>query len=304
VRKWNFIYLGKKAKPSLVIGTLAFIAPLIAEFLFLSIVTNWTIQAKISVGLALTTTSVAVVYAILTEYEIMKLPASRLIIAITFVNDILTLIGINLISPSFDIYIVATFFTILGILILVIPHLLRYIVQRYGRRAVEMELRFILASMLGVAVLADVAKLHAVFGAFVLGLVFANTIQKYEDILSKMRTVTFSLLSPAFFIRAGLLIGLPAVIQNISLILCLLAVKLLSKFAGTYLLSKKWIDESVGTFSALLFSTGLTVGSITATLARDLHFINQTQFSVAIVTVILSAVVPTLLAKRFVPKKI
>ncbi|HJT47437.1 MAG TPA: cation:proton antiporter [Nitrososphaeraceae archaeon] len=300
----EFHILRKKAKASLVIGSLAFIAPLIAEFLFLSIVTNWTLQAKISVGLALTTTSVAVVYAILTEYEIIKLPASRIIIAVTFVNDILTLIGINLISPSFDVYVIVTFFTLIGILIIAIPKLLGHIVERYGRRAVEMELRFILASMLGVAVLADVAKLHAVFGAFVLGLVFASTIQKYQDVLSKMRTVTFSLLSPAFFIRAGLLIGLPAVIQNIALIMGLLAVKLLSKFAGTYLLSKKWIDESAGMFSALLFSTGLTVGSITATLARDLHFIDQTQFSVAIVTVILSAIVPTLLAKRFVPQKI
>ena len=300
----EFLLLRKKAKASLTIGTLAFLAPLTAEFLFLSFATNWTLQAKISVGLALTTTSVAVVYAILTEYEIMKLPASRIIIAVTFVNDILTLIGINLISPSFSIYILATFFTILGSLIFLIPILLRYIVERYGRRAVEMELRFIFASLLGVAFIADVAKLHAVFGAFVLGLVFASTIQKYEDVLSKMRTVTFSLLSPAFFIRAGLLIGLPAVIQNIALIISLLAVKLLSKFAGTYLLSKKLIDESVGMFSALLFSTGLTVGSITATLARDLGFINQTQFSVAIVTVILSAIVPTLLAKRFVPRKI
>jgi glutathione-regulated potassium-efflux system ancillary protein KefC len=300
----EFLILRKKAKASFTIGTLAFIAPLVAEFLFLSLATNWTFQAKISVGLALTTTSVAVVYAILTEYEIMKLPASRVIIAVTFVNDILTLIGINLISSSFNVYVIATFFTILGILILLIPTVLRHIVERYGRRAVEMELRFIFASLLGVAFLADIAKLHAVFGAFVLGLVFASTIQKYQDILSKIRTVTFSFLSPAFFIRAGLLIGLPAVIENISLILGLLAVKLLSKFAGTYLLSKKWIDESAGMFSALLFSTGLTVGSITATLARDLGFINQTQFSVAIITVILSAIVPTLLAKRFVPKKI
>ena len=57
-------------------------------------------------------------------------------------------------------------------------------------------------------------------------------------------------------------------------------------------------------FSALLFSTGLTVGSITATLAKDLGFINQTQFSVAIVTVVLSAIVPTVIARRFVPVRL
>ena len=300
----EFLLLKRKAKASFTIGSLAFLVPLLAEFMFLSVVTDWSYEAKIAIGLALSTTSVAVVYAILTEYEITKLPASRVIIAVTFVNDILTLIGINLISPNFNLYIIAGFFLILAILIFLVPKLLRYVVMKHGKSAVEMELRFIFAALLGVAALADIAKLHAVFGAFVLGLVFASSIQKYPDVLSKMRVVTFSFLAPAFFIRAGMLIGLPAVFENILLILGLLGVKLGSKFAGTYLLSKKWIDESAGVFSALLFSTGLTVGSITATLARDLGFINQTQFSVTLIAVVLSAVVPTLIAKRYVPKKI
>jgi glutathione-regulated potassium-efflux system ancillary protein KefC len=300
----EFVLLRRKTKASFTIGSLAFLAPLLAEFLFLSIVTDWGFQAKLSVGLALITTSVAVVYAILTEYEIIKLPASRIIIAVTFVNDILTLIGINVISPSFDLNVLVAFFAIIGILISVIPRVLKNIVEKYGRRAVEMELRFIFAAMLGIAFFADVVKLHAVFGAFLLGLVFANSIHKYEDILPKIRTVTFSILSPAFFIRAGMLIGLPVVIQNLMLIVGLLGVKLASKFAGTYLLSKRWIDNSAGIFSALLFSTGLTVGSITATLAKDLGFINQTQFSVAIVTVVLSAIVPTVIARRFIPVRL
>ena len=299
----EFLLLKKKAKASLTIGTVAFLAPLIGEFLFLSFVSDWSLQAKISVSLALTTTSVAVVYAVLSEYEILKLPASRLIIAITFVNDILTLIAINMVSPAFD-YFTVIFFSILGVLVLIIPRLLKHVVERYGKRAVELELRFIFGSMLAVAFLADVGKLHAVFGAFVLGLVFANSIQKYQEVLTKMRTVTFSILAPAFFMRAGLLIGLPAVIQNIGLILGLLGVKLGSKFAGTYFLSKKMIGESEAVFAALLFSTGLTVGTITATLARDLGLINQTQFSVAVITVVLSAIVPTVIAKKFVPKKV
>jgi regulator of extracellular matrix RemA (YlzA/DUF370 family) len=54
----------------------------------------------------------------------------------------------------------------------------------------------------------------------------------------------------------------------------------------------------------MLFSTGLTIGTITATLGRDLGLLNQTQFSVTVVTVILSAIIPSIIAKRFVPKKI
>ena len=112
----EFLLLKRKAKASFTIGSLAFLVPLLAEFMFLSVVTHWSYEAKIAIGLPLGTTSVAVVYAILTEYEITKLPASRVIIAVTFVNDILTLIGINLISPNFNLYIIAGFFLILAIL--------------------------------------------------------------------------------------------------------------------------------------------------------------------------------------------
>jgi hypothetical protein len=54
-------------------------------------------------------------------------------------------------------------------------------------------------------------------------------------------------------------------------------------------------------FSTMLFSTGLTVGTITATLGHQLGYLSDTQFSVIVTVVILSAVVPTLIAKRFLP---
>lgn len=293
--------LRNSAKQSFTIGSMAFAVPLIGEVAFLSLFTNWSTLAILAASIALTTTSVAVVYSVLLEYELMELKASKLIIAATFVNDILTLIAINLISPSFNMYTIA-FLLIIAFLILVLPKILEYVVESYGKRAVELELRFIFAAMLGVSFIADVGKLHAVFGAFVLGLVFANCIQSYSDILPKTRSVTFSLLSPAFFVRAGMLISLPAVVQNIGIILGLLGVKMLSKFIGTYYFNKKWIPEAP-IFSTMLLSTGLTVGTITATLGRDLGFLDQTQFSIAIIAVILSALVPTLIAKRFVPDK-
>ncbi len=294
--------LRKSAKPSFTIGIMAFAMPLIGEMLFLSLLTDWTLISRLAASIALTTTSVAVVYAVLLEYELLDLRASKLIIAATFVNDILTLIAINLLSPSFNL-VTVVFVAIIALMILALPRAMEYLVESYGKRAVELELRFIFAAMLGVSFIADAGKLHAVFGAFVLGLVFANCIHNYDDILPKARSVTFSLLSPAFFVRAGLLVSLPAVIQNVGLILGLLGAKMLSKFIGTYYFNRKWIPEA-SMFSTMLLSTGLTVGTITATLGRDLGFLDQTQFSVAVITVILSAIVPTLIAKKFVPKRV
>ena len=298
----EFVLLKSKAKESLAIGTMAFVAPLIGIFLFLTLVTDWTFHARLAGSLALTTTSVAVVFAVLTEYGIIKVPFARTIIAVTFVNDILTLIGVNFISPSFNIF---SLLFLLGLVALVptVPRLLKVVVRNYGKKAVEIELRFMIAMLLVVAYLADEVNLHAVFGAFVLGLIFANSIQGYQDVLSKMRVVTFTLLAPFFFVRAGMLISLSAVIANAALVFGLLGVKLLSKFVGVYALCRKFIPEAP-MFSTMLFSTGLTVGTIVATLGLNLGFLSQTQFSVVVTAVILSAVVPTLIAKRFMPSKL
>jgi len=292
----------KHLKKSLIIGSISFIAPLLGIFAFTTAFTDWSLMAKLAAGLALTTTSVAVVYAVLTEYDLLKMQIGAVVISVTFVNDILTLIGINVLSPSFNIY-TALFIGVIIALAVLLPKLLRYVVSRYGRRSVELELRVILAMVLAIALIADAGKLHAVFGAFLLGFLFANSIQKYDEIRSKLRTITFAILSPAFFIKTGLLISLPTVASNVFLIVGMLAAKLISKFAGTYPACRRWIPEGAA-FSSLMFSTGLTVGTITATLGLELGVLDSAQFSSVIMAVILSAIVPTVIAKRFVPKKV
>ncbi|MEM4658149.1 MAG: cation:proton antiporter [Candidatus Methanosuratincola sp.] len=292
----------KNLKLSLALGSMSFLAPLVGEVLFFSFFTDWGLTTILVASLALTTTSVAVVYAVLTEYDLLKLPLGGAIIAVTFVNDILTLVGVNLLSPSVN------YFTVLFIVLVIaaavlIPRLLRKVVSSYGRRSVEVELRLVIALILLMALVADAGKLHAVFGVFLLGFLFANNIQEYEEIRSKIRTVTFALLSPAFFIKAGLLIDLGAVANSGAIILGALAAKLASKVVGTYPLTRKWLPEGA-IFSTLMLSTGLTVGTITATLGLELGLLTRDQFTSVVMAVILSAVVPTLIAKRFIPRKL
>lgn len=295
----EFRLLRKQAKQSFGIGSVAFAAPLVGIVGVLTLFTNWSLQARVAGGLSLTTTSVAVVYAVLSEYGMIKTSTAKTIIAVTFVNDILTLLGINLIQPSFNLATLA-FVIFMVALVPVVPRLLRGVVAHFGDKAIEVELRLVLAVLLAISFLANVANLQAVFGAFVLGLVFASSIQDHQQILSKMRTLTFAFLAPAFFIRAGMLIVLPAVVADLALVFGLLVTKMGAKFAGVYGLTRRWIPEAA-VFSTMLFSTGLTVGTITATLAEQLGYLSESQFSVIVSVVILSAVVPTLIAKQFVP---
>jgi hypothetical protein len=53
------------------------------------------------------------------------------------------------------------------------------------------------------------------------------------------------------------------------------------------------------TYTTLLMATGLTFGTILALFGLQNHIINQTQYTILVSTVILSAFVPTLFAQKF-----
>jgi Kef-type K+ transport system membrane component KefB len=52
-------------------------------------------------------------------------------------------------------------------------------------------------------------------------------------------------------------------------------------------------------YTTMLMSTGLTFGTISALFGLENHIISQAQYTVLVTVVILSAVVPTLIAERF-----
>jgi Kef-type K+ transport system membrane component KefB len=52
-------------------------------------------------------------------------------------------------------------------------------------------------------------------------------------------------------------------------------------------------------YTTMLMSTGLTFGTISALFGLENHLISQAQYTVLVTVVILSAVVPTLIAERF-----
>jgi Kef-type K+ transport system membrane component KefB len=115
-----------------------------------------------------------------------------------------------------------------------------------------------------------------------------------------MRTVALAFLTPIFFIKAGLNVSLPAVYVNLGLVLILFAVKIGTKFLGVYPLSKKYLPDDA-LYTTLLMSTGLTFGTISAVYGLSAKIINIDQFSILVTVVVASAVIPTIIAKKFEP---
>jgi len=188
-------------------------------------------------------------------------------------------------------------------LIVGLPKTAPWFFGRYGNRVIEPEIKLVFACLLVLMVLATASNGHAVLPAFVLGLVMSRHYAEHRDEQQRLRIVAFAFLTPFFFIKGGLNVSLGAVVSNLGLLGALLLTKMAPKIAFVYPLARRAIPRHA-TFATLLMSTGLTFGTISALYGLTAHIIDETQFSLLITVVVLSAVVPTFIAERwFLPDR-
>ena len=93
-------------------------------------------------------------------------------------------------------------------------------------------------------------------------MVLADTVGKDHALVRRLRTLTFGFLTPFYFIRAGSLVSLPALIAAPVTFLVLLLGKMVTK-AGVYSVARaSGSPRHEGIYTTLLMSTGLTFGTI------------------------------------------
>ncbi|MGH2681966.1 MAG: cation:proton antiporter [Actinomycetota bacterium] len=175
----------------------------------------------------------------------------------------------------------------------VLPTTTRFVIRRVGHRVSEPEIKFLLAVLIGLGALAAAAGSEAVLPAYVAGLVIAGIFLHDRVLIDRMRSICFALLTPFFFLRAGLLISAPALASGAGVIALLLGVKLTAKGIGVWPTARAFgIPGRERTYLTLLMSTGLTFGSIAALFGLTNGLISQQQYSELVMVVILSTFVP------------
>jgi len=146
-----------------------------------------------------------------------------------------------------------------------LPVTMRFVIRTFGHRVSEPEIKFLLAVLLGLGALATAAGSEAVLPAYVGGLVVAGLFHTDRVLIDRIRSISFALLTPFFFLRAGVLISAPELVSGAGIIALLLGVKLISKAVGVWPTAKLFkIPQRERTYLTLLMSTGLTFGSIAA----------------------------------------
>jgi Kef-type K+ transport system membrane component KefB len=290
-------YMRRRLGFSLGIGLVSFVGPFVVSSAVALLLLDWSTRASLIAGTALSTTSLAVVYAVLVERGLTDTGVGKLLMSATFVTDLCTALALSaiFIKPNlwFPVFLAAS----LG-LILALPRIAPWFFGRYGDRVIEPEIKLVFLCLFVLMVLADASNGHAVLPAFVLGLVMSRHYQEHREEQKRMRVVAFAFLTPFFFIKGGMNVSLGAVVTNLGLLAALLAAKMVPKIGFIYPLAHR-ADRRHGTFTTLLMSTGLTFGTISSLYGLNAGIIDKTQFSLLVTVVVLSAVVPTAIAERW-----
>ena len=288
-----------KWKEATALGLSGFIAPFLGCAAMAHYVLGWDMRASWIAGVALSTTSVAVVYAVMLETGLNTTKYGKVVLAGCFINDLGTVLALGFIFAPFTMKTLIFAGVSIPVFFL-LPYVTPRFFKKYGGRPSEMEAKFLLLCLFGMGGLAAWADSEAVLPAYMIGMVLAGTVGKDHSLVRRLRTLTFGLLTPFYFIRAGSFVSLPTLIAGPWVFLILLLGKMASKFISVYPITKFYKSPiKEGMYTTLLMSTGLTFGSISALFGLSHNIIDTAQYSFLIATVVGSAVIPTLIANAF-----
>lgn len=289
----------KQWKQATAIGLVSFAGPFLGCTAIARWGLGWSPEASWLAGIAMSTTSVAVVYAVMLEFGLNVTNYGKVVLAACFITDLATVVALGLIFAPFT-WKTLVFLGAGAAAFFALPWIVPRFFRRYGGRPSELEAKFLMFALFGMGALATWADSEAVLPAYLLGMVLAGTVGKDHALIRRLRTLTFGLLTPFYFIRAGSLVSLPALAAAPAAFIVLLAGKMLTKVIGVYPVTRAYgSPKQEGMYTTLLMSTGLTFGTISALFGLSHEIIDQAQYSALVAAVVASAVVPTLIANAF-----
>jgi Kef-type K+ transport system membrane component KefB len=297
------VVIRTKLKEVSVVGIVGFLAPFAGGTAVAHFILGWTIPSSFLAGIALSTTSMAVVYAVMLETGLNRTEFGKGILGACFINDLGTVIALGLMFSPFT-YKTIVFIGVSAVLIALLPTITKFITKVYGNRTAAIRTKWIIAVLLGLGTLAYWSGSEAVLPAYVVGIVLAEFAAAEHMWLRRLRTLTTGFLTPFYFIRAGSFVSIPALVAAPAAFLLLFLAKVGSKIFGLFpVISRFRPQKQERWYYTLMMSTGLTFGTISALYGLSHGIITQAQYSALVATVIASAVIPTLIAGRaFLPR--
>lgn len=283
---------------SLAVGTAGIVLPFAAG-VGLVAATGHNAEESLLVGTAMVATSVGVTARVLADLGRVRAPESRVILGAAIADDILGLLVLAVVAGTVAHEISVG--SIAGIAALAIGFVA--LVGGLGATAVKRALPFLdrlgetgvftvaLAVCLALSAVAGALDLAAIIGAFLAGMAFAETRDRYR--LEERLSGVYSLLVPFFFVITGSLVD-PGVFTSAGtagLALAVIVVAIAGKLIGC-----GWAAAGMGRRSALIVGWGMVprgeVGVLVASIGLERGIVNGDLYGV----VVAMAVATTLVA--------
>lgn len=281
-------------KASFCIGVLALVLPLSGVFAVARYGLGLEFPAAGLVAIALSTTSLALVYHALKDKGLLDSDAGQALLGAASVVDVLSMVALAVLLGDVG-WGTAIFLLVVVPVIVGLPKIGRWIFRRYKGSIVEFELRFLLVTLVGMGFMAEnVGGIHPAVIAFAIGVVMSEVMEDHAELEDKLKGIVFSLFGPVFFLHAGAQLDLRQLSPSLLGIACLLFVIACSlKFVGAALPTRWFLDVS-GRFAGLLFNYRLSFGIIAASVGLKTGVLTEGLYAVILLVVMGSAALPVL----------
>jgi Kef-type K+ transport system membrane component KefB len=295
-------------KPALLTAVIGMFLPIAGGYL-LGVAIGEAPESAIYIGLALAATSIGITSRVLAELGILDRTFARVILGAAVIDDILVLVAIGLVeglttgntsSSALSIIVPAVGLLALGFFAARRARGLKREVFTWPLFA-ETPLVPAFIVMFGMALVAAYIGLAAIIGAFIAGLVIAET-EAREEIEHEIRPLG-SVFTPFFFAFTGAQLDLrtltdPAVL---AFVVILILIGVITKTAGG--LIGAW---SIGRWGATAVGFGMVprgeVGIVVANLGLAAGLLTTTTFSAVLVAVIGTTIVAPYLLAFAIPR--
>ena len=292
----DFDVLKKNAKSSMVVGSASFLSPFLAVYFITLHFMDFSYEQALLTGIALSTTSIAIVYPMLLKSKERLDDTGKKILSAAMVVDLLSMIAISLLFSDLTILTIG-FILAFTVFSYFVPSLGKKIFIHYKGNAVEFEFKIILFLILGIGIAGEAIGIETVLLAFILGVITSGVIVGHIKLWDKLRGITFGFLAPIFFFKAGTAVNLAALYENTILILLFVTICFTSKYIGTYIATKRYLPEQAA-YIATIFNSRLSLGIVAATVGYELGIFYEGVYASIIGAVILSSIIASVLTKR------
>jgi Kef-type K+ transport system membrane component KefB len=290
-------------REALMVGFVGCAVPLGGVFAMAHFLLGWRTPSAAVAAVALSTGSVSVVYTIMTEMGLSQTGLGQGLLATSYVNNLFSAIALGAILTPFTVR-SAILIAACAVAGLLAPWISARVLGRLRSRAAQPDIRYLLFLLFGMGGLSVWAGSELVLPAYVMGMALSGLVGRNSTLIHQLRVMTFSILTPFYFLRAGTQVHIPALAAMPWLFAALLAAKLISKLIAVLPALRVFqYSRREGIYCGLMLSLGLMLGTVIATAGLNRGLVDATQYSHIVAAVVASAVIPVTIANTFFAPK-